>query len=284
MKCILSLLLRYQLWGTMYYLFFLFTCISCCLFSAIKDIASLSEAHDTLSTLSSNSLVVFDIDEVLTTFQDTVLTPAGREIARPYFKEMSDEHIGILLTQARRRLLEKEAPEIIHQLQKKNIKTMALTSCRTGAVGSIVSIEEERFQELLSFQINFLRSFPETSDHSFLEIATDKNHPPVFKKGILFSGGDVHDAFKSKGKVLMAFLDWLRWRPEQVVFFDDNLYNTQTIEEELRKNQIPVVCFHYERCRKSYVDNKIAELQFRTLFQHKKWLSDQEARREETST
>ena len=249
------------------------------LFSGITKISSFHDVKKVLESLPQKALVVYDVDEVLTTYVDRSITPLAKMYVRPYFAKASHHDISILMTQAKRTLVDSEMPAMIKQLQDRGIRTLALTACRTGTFGVIPSMEEWRSKELLSFGISFERSFPGLPDHTFSSLASVKKHPPLYKKGILYVGGDVNDPKKSKGKVLLAFLQWIDWNPKIVLFFDDTFYNVKTVTKELSKKHIPCKGYFFKRPLPKHFSKRLAHLQFETLFTQKKWLSDEEAKR-----
>ena len=87
----------------------------------------------------------------------------------------------------------------------------------------------------------FSSSFPDVPEQSFLKIGADKERLAAFKKGILFVGGENGEFNQrtNKGEVLDAFLEWVHWTPKAIVFFDDELSNLTSVQEELTKKGIP---------------------------------------------
>ncbi|MCB1083621.1 MAG: DUF2608 domain-containing protein, partial [Simkania sp.] len=82
----------------------------------------------------------------------------------------------------------------------------------------------------------------------------------------------------NKGKVLTLFLDSLTWTPELIVLIDAGQKHLVSVQETLDQRGIPFLGFHY--CPKEYdsIDEKIAELQYKTVIEEKRWLSDEEAK------
>jgi hypothetical protein len=110
----------------------------------------------------------------------------------------------------------------------------------------------------------------------FLEFPkdSDKQHPPLFKSGILFS------STHPKGDILRQFLDAIRWYPSHVVLIDDRIESLESVESALNAMRIPFTGYHYLAVEKLPInlDHEVAEYQFRHLEEQEIWLSDADAR------
>jgi hypothetical protein len=96
----------------------------------------------------------------------------------------------------------------------------------------------------------------------------------MFKKGILFTCN------VPKGKVLEAFLKRLKWKPSKIVFTDDKMKHLESVRDFCQRAHIPFQGFQYtavEQMPKMPINKKRADLQFKTLAEQEKWLSDVEA-------
>lgn len=164
------------------------------------QISSFQEAAAELEQLDSDALVVFDVDQVLITNQDALLTAAGDALRNQLiFEEMSSmspqqlKHASKLILLAflspQKRLVENTTPDLIRSLQKRGIKVIALTHCRTGSYGDLPSVEQWRIDELKSFGIDFSWAFPEAKRVVLHSLAKPEISAPLFQDGILFSLG-----------------------------------------------------------------------------------------------
>lgn len=251
-----------------------------CLFSSetFKTIHSFEEIDR--SALSIESLVIFDVDEVLITPSDAILTHAGKSFKGwqklPRKKEEFDDLFSVALFGTNYVLLDKNAPKFLEKLSKDAIPNMALTSCRTGTFGVIPFMEDWRYNQLEALGVHF--SLINLEEVVFKELVDEKARPPLFKKGILYCGDFYAPEGSTKGKLLGVFLDHSKLKPNHVVFIDDELKNLQTVQEELDKRGISFEGYLFERSYEE-LDEKAAYLQIKTLLKEKKWLTDSQAKR-----
>jgi hypothetical protein len=77
-------------------------------------------------------------------------------------------------------------------------------------------------------------------DHHECEF--DLPHPCLYKDGVLFCSGN------DKGDALHAFLDYLGYCPEVVIFVDDKEYNLHAVERAAKKRNIEFIGLRYAGC------------------------------------
>lgn len=253
---------------------------------SIETIQSLEEIKSQFEDYSQDTLVVFDVDDVLTMHVDQFWHPDSnfrklfyaeeKRPKTPAEKDIFEKNISVLMLQPQRVLVENTTPNIIKQLQKKGIKVIALTNCATGQFGHIASVEEWRITQLRDFDIDFSKGIS-VEKHHFLEIAKPNLKPALFEKGILFSQG------YTKGEVLEAFLKVSHWKPGKIVLIDDQLKNHETVEKHLNKLGIPFKGYHYHGVKayqnKMTIEQAMVEYQFRTLIEHGKWVNDKQVKK-----
>ena len=241
----------------------------------IESIRSFAKVR--FDDLPPKSLVVFDVDETLITPADILLKPAGRgfkgwEKINP---EQILHYLTIMLASETYILVDDNIPGIIQNLFPKGISAIGLTACSTGAVGVIQSMEKWRFDQLKAVGIDFSPFFPE--EYVFSELVVETSRPPIFKKGILFTG-DFQAAHKStKGELLGVLFDRMNWRPEQVVFIDDDRKHVEAVRDMLGQRKIPFRGYLMERPLLE-LNEKVAEFQIQTLLDSNKWISDKQAK------
>lgn len=245
--------------------------------SIIRTIHSFQDAAQDLAEASQDSLVLFDVDEVLISSTDLVLTPAGKSFNPPLLndltKEQSDELTSIMLAGTTYALVDPDGPKIIRTLHDRGVPAMGFTACWTGQLGVIASMENWRLHQLAEAGIDFR----ESQTISFPHLVDAKEHPPLFKTGVLFCGDFFDPIGSSKGKLLGHFLDRMNLKPSIVLFFDDRLKNIQAVEDELAKRDIPFKGFHFV-AKWPALDEAVATLQIETALSQKKWLSDEKAK------
>lgn len=164
---------------------------------------------------------------------------------------------------------------IIENLQKSNIKVLALTNCATGKFGLIPNMENWRIAELNKHGYHFYKSWKDLQDISLKSLMKSGNAAnPVYKDGILFV-----DQTGEKGPVLDAFLKYAKIKPKKIIFIDDKSKNLVSVEEFAKQHNIEFLGIEYTKTSedKEMLNQNIAELQFQVLEKEKKWISDDEA-------
>jgi len=193
-----------------------------------KTITSLKDAEPSFEKADHDTLVIFDVDYVLTCPTHPAFHMKNikkyKDVWKEIMEKLSPAEADILSTlvgiDGPSVLVEDQAGFLIEKLMKKEIKVIALTGILTGALGKIPDIEDWRYKTLKAFGIDFSQSFLGLQTFSF-------------KKGILFSNGDASK--HEKGKALVAFLRVLKeqkgWVPRRILFIDDREYNLQDLGE-----------------------------------------------------
>jgi hypothetical protein len=220
---------------------------------------------------------VFDVDETLITPADVLLKPVGRTFGgwAKINPEQFINYLSVIWTSATYVLVDDDIPSIIHNLSPKGISAMGLTTCSTGPIGCIQSMEKWRLDQLKAVGIDFSPFF--TEEYMFSELVDEKFSPPLFKNGILFTG-DFQAVHKStKGELLGVFLDRIDWKPEGVIFIDDDRKNLDAVLKELDQRGIPFQGYLMEK-PSPQLDEAIAAFQIQTLLDSNSWISDDQAK------
>ena len=261
------------------------SCRSIYMISGIREIDSFSQATEILDNADSKTLVLFDVD-------DTLIMPASR-IFRPKLQLENKDWVNAMMAQAFQKAkkpdnfyidiwMMKELPfviepsiiETIKVLQDRGVMVLALTRLDTGSSALIQSIPEWRLSTLKKIGIDFNRiSVPK--DMVFDELTKDtEGNFPILYQGMLCCGA------ASKGDVLNAFLDHVSWKPDKVIFFDNDMKYLESVAQELRKRNIPFYGYHYRGAEHviDKLDKDIAELQINHLIDNEEWLTEDEAR------
>ena len=127
-------------------------------------------------------------------------------------------------------LIETDTPAFITSLQDREVKTMALTASLSGGVEGLENLKERRFAGLQQVGIDFSKTFPH-EDMLFSEFPLHNNHYPIYHQGILYANGG--NGANNKGAVLVAFLEKVGWKPQQLVMVDDLTSNLTDIAKAL---------------------------------------------------
>lgn len=251
----------------------------------IRVIYDLQPFQREVELVDKDSLVIFDINKVVLVKSDpwergfkeerckaNTVHALHKEISGPLTPaeyEIHDHLWSIHTSQNKEILLDRDIVDIIKNLQKKSIKTIALTRFLVGKMGKIPSLQQWRIKKLLSYDIDFSKSFPKSNPIVFKQFLYG-TRSPVFEKGILFT-----TFATTKGKLLKAFFEKINWYPKKVIMIDDSIANLKSIYEELKSLDIPFIGFEYKAAEKlpAFFDKDIAEFQMKYLLENKKWLS-----------
>lgn len=250
----------------------------------ITTIHSFSEASPQLELSDKDTLVIFDVDDVLIISEDFVLRPSAAGFDPVCWKNKTEEEINYLVSIIQSEmdfiLIDPSIPSLIESLQTKGIKTLALTACRTGKFGMIENVEDWRIEQLLDHKIDFTPSWKDAPPRFFSQLVATNQNPPLFKKGILLLGDFYLETISTKGKVLEAFLDTLNWQPKRVLFFDDKIKNLTAVQEVLEKRKIEYHGYLYKGAdtMPGSFDKELAEFQIQHLTKHKEWLNETRAK------
>ncbi len=246
--------------------------------SSIYSVDTLDLLWAEVDKLDAQSLVIFDIDRVLLTGADTIhrATKEERREIRGALKKLPHGHQARVRSRAildrNRMLVDKKTPDLITLLQRKSIKVIALTACFTGKYHLIEHLEDTRLEEIKGFGFDFSSAFPNVESHEFTQLSYKQRHP-MFKKGVLFA------SYCDKGNVLLAFLDWIGWRPSRIIFVDNKMKNVVSVKQAAKNLGIPFMGLHYKASYKlpHKFDKKLAQFQIQYLIDHETVLSDEEA-------
>lgn len=239
--------------------------------------------------LDKNSLVIFDLKKVLLINEDpwergfSKERSAAKTISSLYLKDSELSQKLDLPTRARLWsiyargikfvLVDHNVLKWIDFLKANSIKSIALTRFLAGRLGHNQSLEYFRIQDLLNKKIDFSYSFPNENNLIFKQFS-DADQSPSFKNGILFT---IQSA--SKGLLLKAFFERIKWYPNKIVMVDDKLENLESVREEAKKLNIAFTGYLYTGADKlpAYFNKAVAECQMQYLIDHELWLSAEKA-------
>jgi hypothetical protein len=240
--------------------------------------------ENNIKTADTNTLIIFDVDEVLFQPQDQILNIKNIKelenildnIKNRLNQQQIQELDSIMMLQRKVAPIDPKFINLIKTLQNKQIKTLALTQCSTGPLGKISSLEDWRIKELKKIGYNFDKSWDKINTKFFetLKSTVELKRVPAFKQGIIFSCG------VTKSTTLKAFLNYVKLNPKKIIFIDDKRKNVNSIEQFAKKNKIEFLGFEYTKVANTTLDPlniTMAKLQFDTLEKKHKWLSDKDA-------
>lgn len=249
----------------------------CCLlttvsaFAEIKTIQSLDEISS--DQFSETTLVMLDLDDVLIYPKDALLQNWRKGWKPEGVRAWTAEEDTIAWMSVSFQIMDPHGPKFLNTLQENGIPTIGFSSFAMDQAGIVTSIPDWRSQSLKGLGLHF------KEEKEVIFPAPMGFVPPSFEKGVLYCGDFYKQSKDKKGKVLSLYLNWLDWTPAQIVLIDDSKGNLESVEEELNKRGIPFIGFHYIPKDLDPIDEKVAELQYKTLIEKKEWISDEEAQK-----
>lgn len=253
----------------------------------IQEIESFDQASTILNTADKNSLVIFGVKNTLIYPAETINQTWFEQSTRGqrFFEKLEENtatkadpqaYTDMVLSKMhfadKMHAVELQIKTIVQKLQDRGVKTIAITSCSTGSVGIITSMQSWLFEKLAQLSINFSTSFnPQEIE---LNKITTLDSKPLFYKGILLTD------FIDRGIALGAFLDTIKYKPDQIIFFDNDQQNIESIKNEAKKRGIPFHGFIYKAAAKlpKQYDSAIIDLQCKYIIEHDEYITEQQAR------
>lgn len=249
-------------------------------------ISRVEELASVLKNATPDSLVIFDVDEVLVYPENVVQL----QVAAPFWeatmadlekrrgKSTRDLLHSIMLLQSKWQLTDVEIPVLIENLQRQKLRVLALTTFWAGKMGKLKSVEDWRNTHLKSHNIDF--RITAGVPKSYFEITQFDKGPkrpyPVYKDGIIYT-----NHYANKGEVLAAFLAQINLKPKAIIFIDDKLSNIITVENFCKVANISYTGIHDNRIIKNHntFNTALGKYQFDHLEKHHVWLRDVDAKK-----
>lgn len=250
-------------------------------FFQLTELAPLEEEWE---RLTSDALVLFDVDFTLLTPRDEILRHAGLKLVRKLIVEILENPATLekypdgylhsrLLSAAQVSPVDEKFVALIHRLQEREIPAIAFTGAPSGKLGVIESLADHRIEQLKNNGFDFRSAFPDAGMITFPKQPT-LEFSPVFKSGVLFASKH------PKGEILKQFLDSIQWYPKKIVMVDNSIEKLRSAKQAMDEKGIQFVGFHYVAAEKlpSQLDESLAQFQFEYLAEKGEWLSDEEAK------
>ncbi|MFA6527321.1 MAG: DUF2608 domain-containing protein [Candidatus Babeliales bacterium] len=268
----------------------------------IRDINSIQEVKDDFQHARQDDLFIFDVDDTILEIADP-----GRQTRfcnnqelkkcedaltaffekKPEAKEKLNAFLSTRKEKEKVQPIEKTLIDAILDLQKRNVKVIALTAHHTGPHRLIKRIEEWRYKQLLTLGLDFSSSFPQQEVAFDTLQETDYVISSRYKEGstILPAGfykGIVCSSLYPKGIVLKSFLEKIGWPPARIFFFDDRSQHVISVAEEMKKIGIECHAFVYKAATwnrpTTDLDLEVARLQYELMKQRDDYVDYFEAK------
>lgn len=225
--------------------------------------------------LKSKDLVVFDLDNTL--FRETQMLGTDEWYSHILHEMQTTKGVSAkaasneleplnkaIKAASSMRLMEESLPDLIRDLQRRNVYVLGLTARHPNL--SIVTV-----QKLEELGINFsVHSLPEENLSGFS--LKKLNHEFLFYNGIAFTDG------APKGLVLKELLMHSKIRPTKVIALDDRIHHVHTLTEALLEMKIQGHVIHYLKSLEQEFNPEIANYQFEQFKEKGIIISDQKAK------
>ena len=267
----------------------------CCLQSSVLSTADSAVVVTQLEQADTDSLVVFDIDEVLLRPVDALLQKQNcayrhhlYQITEQLYGRMRSQQLDSIITQqAQIGVVDPLIPAAVANLHQRAVKVLALTLYPSGQYGYIDALEVHRDQRLQNNGYFFKRSWPDLANALLLPaqgmqlVGLKKStlpslpaYTPLFFQGVVYANG------QTKGEALRRFLGYANWQPKKIIFIDDSMNNLISVRDFAKSSAIEFVGVEYTQAQQleKPLDQRCADMQFKTLRQEQYWMSDEKAR------
>lgn len=254
------------------YPLFIFMAQLCILSPMPAEIRPISTIEAVLPEMTDDTLVLFNIAEVLMDTETSLGTSAWRRYVRKKVTSRQHDLLTLLVFQkVAPKPPEPVLPALIKSLQVRGLTVFAFTSRGRHEWYSSQIQDVDLITEALLNQIDidFTRTKLPATLAQLPEIMHDHFHA-----GILYATNTM-----DKGEMLTQLLKKTGYRPAKVVFIDDKIEGLESVQEAMKTLGIPFVGFAYNRTaldHKNY-DPMIANIQLENLLFRNKVLSDDEA-------
>ncbi len=236
-----------------------------------------------LQRSDSDTLIIFDVDEVLLYPVDEILRRKHQKELFEIFIKFFDKYFtekrlqelySIVFLERKIIPVSIKLALLIRKIQKQNIKILALTHCYTEDFGRISRMKDWRIKELETLGYYFKLSWPEINEIKFDKLPTiDEGKYAAFKEGIIFTYN------LSKEIVLKEFFKSFAMIFTKIIFIDDIEENLNCLEKFAQEVSVDYTRIHYTAVEDMFLtslDQNIIERQCQVLIKEKKWISDAE--------
>ena len=259
-------------------------------YNQILSMSTFQELEGILLKIPQKSLIVTDIDNVLTVHKDKIIRPNSRSLYDILMTELKMDSHGKtqfingteipffeylhskLIRGIRLELLEKRNVELLKTLREMGHSILALSQGKTGNYGEIPAMEDVRISQLKELGLNFSESFKDISSMT-LDISCSYPYP-IFKDGVILT------AKASKALSLENFLNRIQKNWETLVYIDDRQDWIEEIYNHFRPYMsVIVIWYKNQKFLRECPDSTLAKKQFDFLRTKHIWLNDEEAQK-----
>lgn len=244
----------------------------------ISKIHDFKEVIEEIVKATKDSLVLFDIDEVVVMdddefrlthkYRDDLLIDIEKRLLKENFKKL----LSVILKNRKARFVNPDILKIFSLLKEKNIPAMGLTKLPTGTFGVIEDMIEWRRNELASLNLDFTCTSP-LSDEILIDKFNAGYGTPTLKDGIIYT------AEYDKGSILEYVLRSTKYYPKSIIFIDDILENLESLQKICNNLKINYHGFEFTGSAivpEPSLDAQLEKIRFKVLEEEYRWLNDEE--------
>lgn len=234
------------------------------------EIIKTTQIEDILPAIEQDTLVFFNIAEVLMDNETSLGSAKWRRFVREHTPSMHDKVTFYVASNLPFKTPEPQTAPMIRSLQEKGVAVMAFTSRGRHEWYStqMEGIDTATEQWLGTLGIDFTQSrLPE----AFVKLGEEM--ADYYHAGIIYATNGIE-----KGDMLRRMLTVTGYRPSKIVFIDDKADSLKTVEKTLEELGIPFQGFAYGRTAENHkdFDQSVANVQLMYLLTGRV-LSDAEA-------
>jgi len=244
----------------------------------ITETTDFKKIAESINQADSDTLVLFDVDEVILMDTDPYRlthdyrkkwTKSGEERLS---KEIRELLFSIILKDRVVRFVDPQIMEILTELERRKIPTLALTKLFTGKFGHIEDFTEWRLKEFQTLNLDFNKLTPIKGEMLIEELHIGCGIPTL-KEGVILT------ANADKGKVLKHILRQKNYYPKSIIFVDDILGNVESLQKMCSELQIDYQGFTYigaSLVPEPNLNEEIERMRFEILEKEHRWVIENE--------
>lgn len=236
------------------------------------EITSITKIESIKPSIKKDTLVLFNIAEVLMDTELCLGSSPWRRYVRKRLTPKQHDLLTLLITkEVPPKVAEAVFPELVRNLQKEGIVTLAFTSRGRHEWYSSqiknIDIITENLLNMIGFDFS-LTKLPKNF------AAINEKFPEYFHNGVVYTTNTL-----DKGELLQKMLNETDYRPAHVILVDDKQDGLESVEAAMKTFGIPFSGFLYKRTaedRKNF-DLMASNIQFEMLLFHDLLIDDQDA-------
>jgi len=240
--------------------------------SLSAEIIKTSNIQDIREEMTENTMVFFNIAEVLMDTETSLGTQAWRKFIRTRLdSKLHDELSFFVFEHVPPKCPEPSTPELIRDIQSKGLIAFAFTSRGRNEwyASPIPNVDLITEQLLLQIDIDFSKT--QLNEELLL---LPNLFAEFYHEGVIYATNT-----KEKDELLLEILEKTGYRPAKIVFIDDKIDSLIAMEKAISSLNIPFVGYAYTRTSIDHAnfDPLIANIQLDWLITFGKILTDNEA-------